>query len=90
MRRWRNGHDRVRTKPRQIDLSLIDSQIGAAGDQAFNFIGLAAFSNVQGQLRYQAEGANTRLQADMDGDGLADFEIILIGTVSPTAADFML
>ncbi len=45
----------------RIDLSLIDANStgGAPGDQAFAFIGSAAFSNVAGQLRYEQSGGFT-------------------------------
>jgi Ca2+-binding RTX toxin-like protein len=73
-----------------IDLSAIDAQSGAAGDQAFIFLGTGAFTQQQGQLRYQIEGSNSRLQADQDGDGVADFEIILAGTGNLAGSDFLL
>lgn len=61
-----------------IDLSLIDSNINLAGDQAFTFIGAARFSRVAGQLRFDGNS----LLGDVDGDGKADFEIAL-GTPPP-------
>jgi Ca2+-binding RTX toxin-like protein len=73
-----------------IDLSQIDASYAAAGDQAFSFIGTTAFSNTAGELRYAFDGTDTRLQADIDGDGLADFEIVLSGAVTPLAGDFIL
>jgi serralysin len=55
----------------RIDLSAIDANINIAGNQAFTFIGSAAFSRVAGQLRY----ANGILSGDVNGDNVADFEI---------------
>ncbi|MDB5696105.1 MAG: tandem-95 repeat protein, partial [Sphingomonas bacterium] len=36
-----------------IDLSRIDADINTAGDQAFSFVGSAAFSNRAGELRFE-------------------------------------
>lgn len=57
----------------QIDLSLIDANTKLAGDQAFDYIGGAAFDKVAGQLRFE----NGVLAGDVNGDGRADFEIAL-------------
>ena len=54
-----------------IDLSAIDANSAAAGNQSFSFIGNSAFHNVAGELRY----ANGILSGDINGDGVADFQI---------------
>ena len=72
---------------------LIDADAVAAGDQAFNFVGTAAFANTGvGQIRYQNSGADLLVQADVNGDGVADMEIILQGLAGGTltAGDFIL
>jgi Ca2+-binding RTX toxin-like protein len=69
-----------------IDLSGIDAVAGGS-DDAFNFIGGTAFSNVAGELRFDA--ATSALQADTNGDGIADFTITLTGVASMVAADFI-
>ena len=74
----------------RIDLSAIDADGALAGDQAFAFIGSAAFSSVAGELRYAFDGVDTVLEADSNGDGAADFQIVLSGNVAPLAADFTL
>lgn len=43
-----------------------------------------------GQLHYTQAGGNTIVQADVDGDGTADFEIELTGLLTLTAGDFLL
>ena len=73
-----------------IDLSALDANTGAAGDQAFTFIGAVSFSGVAGQLRYHWNGTDTVLQADTDGDSVANLEIILTGAVTPLGSDFVL
>lgn len=73
-----------------IDLSAIDANIGTAGDDAFTFIGDGAFTGIAGQLRYGANGGNTVIEGDVNGDGAADFQILLNGAVTPLVGDFML
>ena len=60
----------------RIDLSAIDAKTGP-GNDIFTFIGTAPFSNVKGQLRAFVSGANTLVQGDVSGDGIADIEILL-------------
>lgn len=73
-----------------IDLSAIDANSTAAGNQSFSFIGNSAFHNVAGELRY----ANGILSGDINGDGVADFQIqISAGNGLPppiTASDIVL
>jgi Ca2+-binding RTX toxin-like protein len=70
----------------QIDLSAIDANPARAGDQAFAFIGAAAFTGVSGQLRF----AGGLVEADLNGDGFTDFSIALTGVASVAATDFLL
>lgn len=74
----------------KIDLRGIDADLTIAGDQAFSFIGTAAFSGVAGQLRYAFDGTDTWLQGDQDGDGVADVEIVFTGNVALVSGDFYL
>jgi Ca2+-binding RTX toxin-like protein len=74
-----------------IDLTGIDANAVVAGNQAFSFLGTGNFTNTAGQLRYSSSGDGyTRLSADQNGDGIADFEIALTGTLSLTSASFLL
>ncbi|MBO9623859.1 MAG: M10 family metallopeptidase [Sphingomonas sp.] len=59
----------------KIHLAGIDANIGEAGDQAFDFVGDAAFSGTAGELRSYTSGGLNFLAGDVDGDGLADFTI---------------
>jgi hypothetical protein len=72
----------------QIDLSQIDAVAGGT-DNAFNFVGSSAFQNA-GDLRVAVKGANTLVAGDVDGDGAADFAIVLAGVVALQAGDFIL
>lgn len=77
-----------------IDLADLDAQSGVAGDQAFNFIGSAAFSGVKGELRFEVSGASDRylVLADVTGDAKADFAILVQTDTSGglIASDFVL
>jgi serralysin len=78
----------------RIDLSSIDADSAAAGDQAFHFIGSDAFSGTAGELRAVFDSADNvwAVSADSDGDGLADL-FILVTTTGPdplASGDFSL
>jgi Ca2+-binding RTX toxin-like protein len=60
-----------------LDLSRIDADEALQGDQAFNFIGNAAFSGVAGELHYEVRNSSVYVEADTDGDALADLSIWL-------------
>jgi Ca2+-binding RTX toxin-like protein len=73
----------------KIDLSAIDANSSASGDQAFAFIGTGAFTGVKGQLHYSGSGPLI-LSGDMNGDGIADFSIKVDTTVGLVSGDFVL
>lgn len=77
----------------KIDLSTIDAKVGTgvlAGNQAFSFIGTAAFNaiNAAGQVRFDA--ANHIVYGSNDADATPEFSIFLTGVANLTAADFIL
>jgi hypothetical protein len=76
----------------RIDLRLIDPDAGAAGDQAFSFVGSAAFTvDARFQVRFAADGfGNTIVEIDANRDAVADHSLLLYGTLVLTAADFLL
>ncbi|WP_225768284.1 calcium-binding protein [Inquilinus sp. Marseille-Q2685] len=74
----------------RMDLSAIDADIAEAGDQAFVFIGTAAFSQRAGELHYIVTGTGAQASGDVDGDGFADFKISLRGVPAVIAEDFVL
>ena len=73
-----------------IDLGFVDADTTAAGNQTFTFVGNAAFSSTAGELRYFDDGTDTWVQADTNGDGMADFEIALTGVLTLAGTDFIL
>jgi Ca2+-binding RTX toxin-like protein len=74
----------------RIDLATIDANTLVAGNQAFSFIGSAAFSGVAGQLRYTNYSGNVIIAADVNGDSTADMQILVAGTTFMTGTDFIL
>jgi Ca2+-binding RTX toxin-like protein len=79
---FRRGQD-------DIDLSTIDANVNASGNQAFLWIGTAAFTGKAGQLHIIDRGSQVLVQGDIDGDRKADFDILVkVGTHS--ASDFIL
>ncbi|HZG08887.1 MAG TPA: Calx-beta domain-containing protein [Allosphingosinicella sp.] len=76
----------------KIDVSGIDAG-SEPGDQAFTFIGSNAFS-APGQIRstFDANANAWRVEGDIDGDGQADFAILVVtfNETPLTANDFML
>jgi Ca2+-binding RTX toxin-like protein len=76
-----------------LDLSRIDADSAAAGNQAFSFIGTAAFGHHSGELRVEEQrGSIWLVQGDTDGDAAADFELLLfiVDGHPPTSGDFIL
>ncbi|MGH6735356.1 MAG: M10 family metallopeptidase C-terminal domain-containing protein [Methyloceanibacter sp.] len=72
-----------------IDLSGIDAKKGVSGNNAFKFIGRDDFNDRKGELRYDDRGSKVIVQGDVNGDGKADFEILVkVGTLG--AGDFLL
>ncbi|PZQ45474.1 MAG: hypothetical protein DI556_22665 [Rhodovulum sulfidophilum] len=72
-----------------------DADTTRTGDQAFKYIGGSSFSKVAGQLRSPTEyGPSARIvQGDINGDGVADFEISVGGlgiVASLGSGDFLL
>jgi len=79
----RGGNDR-------LDLSQLDPNVNAAGDQAFVVVG--ALTGVAGQLLVAASGGLTFVRGDTNGDGIGDFEFEVLagdGVLVPPS-DFIL
>jgi VCBS repeat-containing protein len=80
----------------EIDLSAIDANVSAAGNQAFAWGGTTATAYGV-WTQYVATAANpdgtlggTMVYADVDGDTVADFQIQLVGNITLTAAEIVL
>ena len=74
----------------KIDLSALDANETLTGDQAFTFIGSAAFNktNAAGQLRFDT--ASKILYGSTDADIAPEFSIQLNGVTSLLVSDFIL
>ena len=56
---------------------------------AMTFSGGSGFTQTAGELIALASGGNSILAGDTDGDGVADFEVMLLGITSVTASMFV-
>ena len=66
----------------KIDLVNIDANSDLTGDQAFVYVGAAAFSGVAGELRL----IDQVLSGDINGDAQADFRLGLAGVLTLSAS----
>jgi Ca2+-binding RTX toxin-like protein len=73
-----------------IDLSQIDANANAPGNQAFSYIGAAAFGNVAGQLRYTSIASSLQVEMDVNGDGRADSVFRVPGFAPVPLTSFLL
>ena len=77
----------------RLNFSAIDTDAIMPGVQGFAFVANGAFSGSgAASIRYTKSGADLLVQADVNGDGIADMDIILQGLNGGTltAADFIL
>ncbi|MEM0943576.1 MAG: M10 family metallopeptidase C-terminal domain-containing protein, partial [Pseudomonadota bacterium] len=74
----------------RLELREIDADTTQAGLQRFDFVGELGFSGQAGELRQVQAAGETRILGDLDGDGLAEIEIRLSGTLDLTLGDFIL
>lgn len=84
-----SGYDRILdlSADDRIDLRAIDANTMVGGDQAFTKV--AAFTGVAGQLTLTFSGGVTDLRADVNGDGVFDFRILITGNhTAHTGFDF--
>jgi Ca2+-binding RTX toxin-like protein len=74
-----------------INVSAVDADIYAAGDQGFRFIGQAAFTTgVPGEINYVHVGGNTIIQFQTGESPDVEGGIILQGIHTPQASWFVL
>ena len=74
----------------RIDLSAIDADLVASGNQAFTFIGSAAFSGTPGEINYVHANGDTLIQLQTGVDADVEAVIRLDGILIPEASWFVL
>lgn len=74
----------------RFDLTGIDANQKLAGNQAFAYIGKAAFHGVSGELRFEKLASDTYIYGDVNGDKKADFVIHLDDAIDISKAYFLL
>lgn len=82
--------DFSRVEGDKINLAPIDANTSLAGDQRFAFIGSGGFTKTAGELRAVTSNQTTTLMGDTNGDGVADFQIVVVGAGTMQASDFVL
>nr|WP_298102963.1 M10 family metallopeptidase C-terminal domain-containing protein [uncultured Shinella sp.] len=83
-------YDFSRTQKDKIDLSAFDANTLKTGMQDFAFIGSQKFHSKAGELRYEKSGGDTFVYGDIDGNGKADFKIVLDTSINLIKGDFIL
>lgn len=74
----------------KIDLHDIDAMTFKKGNQNFHFIA-GAFTSAGGEVHAFVNGAgNTVIEVNTDHDKAAEMSIVVLGTPTITAADFVL
>lgn len=73
-----------------IDLRGIDANSGLAGNNAFQWIGSQGFHHTAGELHFRDAGANVLVEGDVNGDGHADFSVLVKNVASVMSGDFLL
>jgi serralysin len=72
-----------------IDLSSLDADTRSQANDAFHWIGSAAFSGAAGELRGEVIAGSLHIFADVNADAVADFEIILANHTAIATSDFI-
>ena len=83
-------HDFSQAEGDKLDFSNVDANTLLGGDQAFSFIGNAAFGHHAGELRYYQQSGVTYVAGDTNGDGVADFAVRIDGLFTIHASDLVL
>ncbi len=69
------------------DLSRIDAIADTATNDAFSFIGTAAFNGTPGQLRWEDQGSVRLIQGNVNNDTVADLTIF-VNAAGPVDANW--
>lgn len=72
----------------KVDLSAVDAMAHNTDNDAFVWIDRTHFHHKAGELRWQNSTSGVMVLADIDGDGTADFKLLLLHADSVVAGDF--
>ena len=70
-----------------LDLATIDANTAVGGNQAFVFSGTTAQAN---SVWYGQVGSDVLVRGDNNGDGVADFEVMVANIATLSTGDFVL
>ena len=73
-----------------LDLHVMDAARHGTTNDAFIWIDTARFSETEGELRWTQRASGVQILADHDGDGTADFKLVLDGASGLTPDDLVL
>jgi Ca2+-binding RTX toxin-like protein len=73
-----------------LDLGGLDANVTTKANDAFTFIGTAAFTKHAGELRATSYAGRWDITGDVDGDGVADFILTAGKTTAFLKSDFVL
>nr|WP_314085239.1 calcium-binding protein [uncultured Shinella sp.] len=74
----------------KIDLLSVDANTKLSGNQAFKFLGSAAYTKTAGELRTVVKNGDTFVYGDVNGDGATDFSILVDTSARIYSTDFFL
>lgn len=74
----------------KIDFRGFDANVNKAGVNPFDFIGTRKFSKKAGELRTENGSGGWILQGDTNGDGVADFSVMVSTKMQLLKTDFVL
>ena len=72
----------------RLDLSRIDAIAGTLANDAFTFIGAAAFSGAPGELRWEDQGAVRAILGNLEGTAAPEFTLFL-ALPGPVSGDWL-
>jgi Ca2+-binding RTX toxin-like protein len=79
----------AKTATDRIDLSAIDAIASSSKDDAFTFIGDHGFGHKAGELQVVDHDGVATISGDIDGDGRADFTLMIQHTGTIDQSDFI-
>ncbi|HKC04190.1 MAG TPA: right-handed parallel beta-helix repeat-containing protein [Sphingomicrobium sp.] len=85
-------HDQIMDFSRgdKIDLRAIDAKFASLADDAFKLIGSQDFHHIAGELQVKSYGDGMMVSGDVNGDGFADFSIMVHGVKALGGSDFII